>query len=211
MATTTAIQLGPADHGRSMSLTDFMDAETEEGYRYELARGVIEVTEVPNDPHGEIVWKLISTLALYQQAHPGIIHRAGGAGEYRLWLPAMISGRNPDVAVTLVNTPKDRRGRRPPTLVMEVVSEGSEARTRDHITKREEYLAFGIREYWIIDPEARSVFVLVRDGDTWVEQAYKDDQQASSAILPGLAVKVSDLWVDVADKEDEDSDLERQA
>ena len=66
----------------------------------------------------------------------------------------MISGRNPDVAVILRNTPKDRRGRRPPALVMEVVSEGSEAHERDYVTKCEEYLAFGIREYWIIDPES---------------------------------------------------------
>ena len=174
MATTTAIRIGPADHGRTMSLVEFMEAETEEGYRYELARGVIEVGEVPNDPHGEIVWKLIAAIVIYQQAHPGIIHRAGGAGEFRLWLPAMISGRNPDVAVTLTNTPRDRRGRRPPTIVMEVVSKGAEARTRDYITKREEYLAFGIREYWIIDPETRTVLVLVRDGDLWVEQAYKE-------------------------------------
>ena len=50
MATTTAILLGPADHGRTMSLDEFMEAEVEEGYRYELARGVIEVTQVPNDP-----------------------------------------------------------------------------------------------------------------------------------------------------------------
>ena len=66
----------------------------------------------------------------------------------------MISGRNPDVAVVLHKTPKDPRGWRPPILVMEVVSKGSEAHERDYVTKREEYLAFGIREYWIVDPDS---------------------------------------------------------
>ena len=42
-----------------MTLEEFREADVEEGYRYELARGVLEVTEVPNDPHGEIVWKLL--------------------------------------------------------------------------------------------------------------------------------------------------------
>ena len=132
-----------------------------------------------------------------------MIHRAGGAGEYRLWLPGMISGRNPDVAVTLRNTPKDPRGRRPPSLVMEVVSEGREAYDRDYKTKRQEYLAFGIREYWIVDPQARVVTVLVRDGDVWVEHVFRDEQQAESSILPGLAIKVSELWVEAEEDGEE--------
>ena len=63
MATVNAIRIGPADHGRKMTLEEFSEAEEEDGYRYELARGVLEVTEVPNDPHGEIVWKLISAIS----------------------------------------------------------------------------------------------------------------------------------------------------
>jgi hypothetical protein len=39
MATVNAIFIGPADHGRKMTLEEFMEAEVEEGYRYELARG----------------------------------------------------------------------------------------------------------------------------------------------------------------------------
>ncbi len=59
MATiTTLLRIGPADKGRVMTLEEFMEAEVEEGYRYELARGVLEVSEVPNDPHGVIVWTI---------------------------------------------------------------------------------------------------------------------------------------------------------
>ena len=47
MATVNAIRIGPADHGRRMSLEEFREAEEEEGYRYELARGVLEVTLCP--------------------------------------------------------------------------------------------------------------------------------------------------------------------
>ena len=34
-----AIKVGPADHGRRMSLADFDHAEVQEGYLYELGRG----------------------------------------------------------------------------------------------------------------------------------------------------------------------------
>jgi hypothetical protein len=54
MAAVTTVRIGPADHGRRMTLEEIREAEEEEGDRYELARGVVEVTDVPDDPHGEI-------------------------------------------------------------------------------------------------------------------------------------------------------------
>src|SRR5215210_6877066 len=125
---TVALRIGPADHGRAMTLEEFLEAEEEPGYRYELARGVLEVTEVPNDPHGQIVSNLHWAFVDYLRQHPGSIRRTGGAGEFRLWIPGMVSGRNPDLAIVFHGTPPDARGRRPPGLVVEVVSEGGEGR-----------------------------------------------------------------------------------
>ena len=58
VATVTPLRIGPADQGRTMTLEEFREAEETGGYRYELARGVLEVTEVPNDPHGVVVCNL---------------------------------------------------------------------------------------------------------------------------------------------------------
>ena len=113
-STTETIRLGPADHGRRMSLEEFLDAEETPGYRYELARGVVEVVEVPNDDHGYVVCNIYNALALYHRDHPGRILRYGGASEFRLWLPTMVSGRNPDAAVVVSGTAKGAKGRRPP-------------------------------------------------------------------------------------------------
>jgi Uma2 family endonuclease len=177
-----------------MTLEDFLEAEEEPGYRYELARGVLEATEVPDDPHGQVVWNIQRLIYEYTKQHPGMIRRSGGAGEFRLWLPGMISGRNPDVAIVLQGTAPDHRGRRPPSIVFEVVSEGGEA--RDYLTKREEYLAFGLREYWIVDPRDRKVTVLVRSGDVWREEVFTQDRSARSAALPGFSAHVAELWAE---------------
>jgi len=48
----------------------------------------------------------------------------------------------------------------PPMLVVEVVSPGETTRDRDYKDKREQYEARGIPEYWLIDPEQRSLIVL---------------------------------------------------
>ena len=45
------VKVGPADHGKRMSLDDFDKAEVQEGYLYELNRGVIVVSDVPRPRH----------------------------------------------------------------------------------------------------------------------------------------------------------------
>jgi Uma2 family endonuclease len=195
MATvTTPLRLGPADHGRALALAEFEEAYFEQGYRYELARGTLEVTQIPDEIHAVIVWFILRAVAHYDREHPGVIHRAGGGSEFRFRLPALRSGRHPDVAVTLARTPRDLQGLRPAGLAFEVVSPGAEAHDRDYVTKRAEYLAYGLREYWIVDPQMKTVIVLTRDGDAWREKLYEGDQVAPSAVLPGFSLRVADLW-----------------
>ena len=111
----------------------------------------------------------------------------------------MSSGRNPDFAVIFRDAPKNERGRRPPDLVAEIVSRGAEE--RDYAAKRDEYLRFGIKEYWIVDPQLRQVTVLVRDdagtGPIWVERVFRDGEAASSVLLPQFEIVVSELWAGV--------------
>ncbi len=207
MATAaTSLHIGPADHGRRMTLREFLEAEEEDGYRFELARGVLEVTEVPNDPHGVVVSNLYDGVSWYRRNHPGYIYRYGGGNEFRLWLPGLVSGRNPDLAVVLQHAPRDRRGRRLPVLAAEVVSRRSVE--RDYVIKREEYLAHGLLEYWIVDPIERKVTVLTRDGDVWAEQVVRGNQAIPSLVLPGFLTTVDELWLGIeADDSTADSDL----
>jgi Uma2 family endonuclease len=195
------LRLGPSDHGRAMSIQAFRDAEEEEGYRYELARGVLEVTEVPGPAHRRVVGNSYRAIARYDQDHPGLIETFGGGSEFRLWIPGKESGRNPDLGVVLEGSAKDARGRTQPALVAEVVSRGS--RVRDYQTKREEYHLFGVREYWIVDPSLRHVVVLNRLEEAWHEQVAKADDAIPSQTLPGLDARVSDLWAGM--KADDDA------
>ena len=115
----------------------------------------------------------------------------------------MITGRNPDLGVVLRGAPKDWRGRTNPALAAEVVSRGSIV--RDYETKREEYLAYGLQEYWIVDPLKRQVTVLTRRGDTWNEAVFRDDQVIASLVLPGFATTVAELWIDVEGDDESDA------
>jgi Uma2 family endonuclease len=189
--------IGPADQRRRMTIDAFREAEAEPGYLYELARGFVELFEIPEDSHGQIEENLHQAIDPYRRDHPGLIRRCGGASASRPWIPEMISGRNPDQAFVLEGTPKDARGRRPPSWAAEIVSPGNSAHERDYIAKREGYLVFGLREYWIIDPQPRQVTVLQRDdGPDWSERTFQGVETIESRLLPGFPGRVSDLWID---------------
>ena len=80
---------------------------------------------------------------------------------------------------------------------------GPGPRRRDYEAKREEYLAYGLREYWIIDPHERRVTVLTRRGDSWAERVFLGEQAAEGLALPGFAVPIADLWAVAEDDEAE--------
>jgi Uma2 family endonuclease len=80
-------------------------------------------------------------------------------------------------------------------LVVEVISLGS--RRRDRIDKRDLYEQHGVKEYWIIDPEARTVEVLsLESGAYKLAGRWKPSETAPSALLPGFAVSVDKLFAD---------------
>jgi Uma2 family endonuclease len=80
-------------------------------------------------------------------------------------------------------------------LAIEIVSEGEQQRERDLVTKREEYARAKIDEYWIVDPEQRTITVLCREGIRYgVHGTFVPGQQATSVLLPTFTVDVADLF-----------------
>jgi Uma2 family endonuclease len=75
-------------------------------------------------------------------------------------------------------------------LVVEVLSESN--REEDLETKRAEYARAEIPEYWIVDRTARTITILtLAQRDYVVHAAFKEGEQATSKILPGLAMDVT--------------------
>lgn len=104
--------------------------------------------------------------------------------------------REPDIVFLKPGRLKDPR--RPPQgadLVMEIVSHDPKDRKRDLETKRQEYAKAGIPEYWIVDPEQRTITVLTLDGESYrVHGAFGAGQTATSVLLDGFAVSVDETF-----------------
>ena len=77
-------------------------------------------------------------------------------------------------------------------LVAEVISPGS--RRRDRIDKRDLYEQHGVRECWLIDPEAKTVEVLFLESGTYrLAGRWHPDDRARSRLLKGFEVLVAPL------------------
>ncbi|MGI8783042.1 MAG: Uma2 family endonuclease [Acidobacteriota bacterium] len=70
-----------------------------------------------------------------------------------------------------------------PDLIVEIISPSDPKKDRD--LKRKLYARFGAREYWIVDPAARSIDVLVREEDDLkVLQIFVVEETLKSMLLP---------------------------
>lgn len=81
----------------------------------------------------------------------------------------------------------------PVDLAAEIISLGG--RNRDRIQKRDLYEQYGIKEYWIIDPEPETVEVLTLMGAHYeVAMRCGRGQMASSRLLLGFTLAVDQLF-----------------
>ncbi|NNJ26971.1 Uma2 family endonuclease [Alienimonas chondri] len=177
-------RFGPADDGAKVSFEEWWDGEFEEGFAAELSRGEVLPTEVPNLPHEALLDRLRTALTLWRVDHPGVISLLSGGLGSRVPVPPFDSDRHPDLTVYLGEMAGEGRQvwrQNAPAIVCEVLSRGT--RAEDEGRKAEEYLLFGCAEYWLIDPIARTIRLLVRSGGQWEERdAGEGGVQTSEAL-----------------------------
>ena len=82
-----------------------------------------------------------------------------------------------------------------PDLAVEIVSPSTDE--RDRTVKRKLYAEHGVKEYWLVDPDAMTVTVLVL-GENAFEEAgtYRKGQTLTSPTLKGFRVDVDDIFRD---------------
>lgn len=183
------IMLGPEHQGRRMSLKQFEPARAREGHIFELARGIIIVSDVPGIPHMDQVWVVRESMFDYYSRSAGRIYRIASSGECKLLLWDMQSERHPDLAIYLKPPPKVKGSRVwslwIPEIVVEVVS--AESKDRDYVEKkREEYWTLGVKEYWIIDAEQGQIMILHRGRREWTQEILSANDFIESKLLPGF-------------------------
>jgi len=92
-----------------------------------------------------------------------------------------------------------------PDLLIEILSPSN--RGYDYIKKAALYATFGVREYWIVDPRAETIFVQVLRDNLFVPLVFEDGI-VRSEVLPGLEINPKGLFVLPEGLEDGAVDIE---
>ncbi len=100
----------------------------------------------------------------------------------------------PDLVVVCDPSKLDDRGcKGAPDLVIEILSPST--RRHDRLIKWELYQRAGVREYWIVDPEDKTVQVLtLRDGYLLPHEDYGREDTAQVTILEDCAIELSKVF-----------------
>jgi Uma2 family endonuclease len=166
---------------------------------YEWNDGRLE--EVPVADYAKFMMFLwfLDLLRDYLHAYPigRIISMEVG---FRLALPHKTTIRKPDLAVVLNSNPAplgdyDRSYRGIFDLCIESVSDSSQSEVdRDAITKRDEYAAAGVQEYFVLDERAieTQFYRLNRRGI--YEPLPRRNGVIGSQVLPGFQFRLKDLY-----------------
>ena len=179
----------PALH-RKRTYEDYRRTPDDE--RYELLDGELIMVPAPRVDHQRVVVRLTILLQTFVEER--------GLGEV-LVAPCDVVLSDTDVVqpdVLFVSrerahviVPENLRGA--PDLVVEVLSPSTGE--RDRTVKRALYARHGVREYWQVDPQARTVTVLRAPGaDFESADVYRGDRVARSTVLDGFGVELERIF-----------------
>lgn len=191
------LRFGPESNGIVLTPDEFDNADFEDGWRYELVNGVLIVVPIPLENEADPNEELGYWLRDYRDHHP-----RGSALDATLSERIVRTGQNRRRADRLIWTGLGRLPRRyeTPSIIAEFVSAGRRNWIRDYETKRDEYLALGVREYWVIDRfrHTLTVFRLQRGRVSkrvfTKEQTYKTDLLHGFELLLARLFALADRW-----------------
>jgi Uma2 family endonuclease len=134
----------------------------DDGTRYEIIDGELYEMPAPLFAHAAAIMALIELLLPLVKGLGGRLLTAP--------LDVFFAGADPvqpDLVVLLPGSrarPVRRGVEGPPDLLIEVLSPSN--RSHDQVRKRALYAQAGVREYWIIDPDAATIEIIGADGET---------------------------------------------
>jgi Uma2 family endonuclease len=189
-----AMSVASASSPRRMSLEEW--GALDEDIQGELVEGVLEEGEIPSVVHEVVVYWLLMLLGPYYRARSGLVL---GSGVKLAVRPK--GGRLADVVCFAPGTMPEKRGvvHVAPEIVVEVVSPAPADERRDRVEKPDDYAAFGVRYYWLVDPELRSfeVWELGADGRYVRAMSGVSGRMEGVPGCEGLVVDLGALWEEI--------------
>ncbi|MBT3218853.1 MAG: Uma2 family endonuclease [Proteobacteria bacterium] len=191
MATISSNKTGQEPHERSLNHRD-LDHTPDDGNRWELIDGSFFVTPFPTHAHQEAA----SELAFHMMSFV----RSKGLGKvYTAGLKVVLdepSGVGPDIVYISCERMvgmRDDGYYGAPDLLVEILSSKPEL---DRFVKYHKYASAGVPNYWIVDPEHRTIKEYQLQGSRYQLIAEcAGSTEFKPVLFPELTIPLHDLWI----------------
>lgn len=166
----------------------------EDGRRHELIDGEHYMTPAPSTRHQKVSINLSTLLMNFlKKNRVGVVYAA----------PTDVLLSDIDVVEPDILFVSAERGhiitesciKGAPDLIAEILSE--KTRRADEVIKRKLYERYGVKEYWIVDPELEMMKVYRLTAQGYVrahELTLEDGDTLTTPLLPGLQIPLSDIF-----------------
>jgi Uma2 family endonuclease len=171
---------------------DYLD--TGEDFRAEIIDGKVYAMSPPSRYHQGILVNLLVKISRFLEGKPCRVYPAPFG--VRLFPKDDMSDDTyfePDITVVCDRSKLDDRGcKGPPDMIIEIMSPSN--RQNDMLVKFRKYLQAGVREYWIVDPDEKTVHACVMDDRQYRVSVYDETQTAPVSVLPSCAVELKPVF-----------------
>lgn len=192
-------RLEDIDLSGTYSYADYLKWDIEE--RLELIRGkIFSMSPAPGSYHQEVSAHVLSEIYFYLKNNPCKVY----AAPFDVRLPRqsledkeIYTVLQPDICVICDSRKIDERGCiGAPDIVVEILSPGNSKKELKY--KYEVYEEFGVREYWVFQPEGKLFFkyVLNETGKFESSRVLTSGDEVTSSVLPGFSLTLDDVFRD---------------
>ena len=170
-----------------------------EDMHVEIINGELFMMATPSSRHQEISGELFRQLANFLEGKPCKVYPAPFGvrlfeqdGDRPEDVDTVVE---PDISVICDRDKVDARGcKGAPDLIVEILSPST--RRHDRLVKLDLYQRAGVREYWIVAPENRSVLVFLPDGNGSyrIREDYGSEDIARVNVLEGCFIDLKKVF-----------------
>ncbi|MDH7565971.1 MAG: Uma2 family endonuclease [Clostridiales bacterium] len=177
-----------------VSLEEFLEMDKESEDRLEYFDGEVVCLESPSVEHQRILLNIAAEFRNYFRGKSCEVF----ISPLDVWLKNKEKTAKVKVQPDLIVI-CDKTGLREnsyygtPALIIEIISSSSE--NHDRVKKYITYMKFGINEYWMVNPELKTVEVYVLEEDEYKQAAiYKGDDCAASQTFNELKICLEEIF-----------------
>jgi len=169
--------------------------------RWELIDGIpFDMTPAPNRYHQDISVKITSAIEQFLKGKKCKVY----AAPFDVRFPEVnqkddeiLTVVQPDISVICDRSKLDKKGcKGAPDWIIEILSLGTSM--KDRVIKFYTYERFGVKEYWLVSPDDKTVevFILGENGKYGRPEFYTEKKILPSYTLQGLSINLAEIFAE---------------